>query len=88
MQADAIPDWFVYIICTPFIPLTGAIHIALFVIQCGAIFFAILKVRSILSDKNMELRKRLIKTSVWYIVTMVLPNIVVVIWGIMTDPAL
>ena len=85
MQADAIPDWAIYILFTPFFPIAGFIHISLGVLQAIMIVGAAAW-RFIASRTHPERKARLIRTV--YLPLLLLPNIVVVIWGILTDPAL
>lgn len=85
MQADAIPDWAIYIIFTPFVPIAGFVHFSLGVLQAAAILGVAAR-RLILSRRHAEDKPRLIRTA--YIPFLLLPNIAVVVWGVLTDPAL
>jgi hypothetical protein len=85
MQADWIPDWVIYILLTPFVPIAGSVHISLGLLQTTVILGAAVR-RMILSRRHPELSLRLIRTA--YLPFLLLPNIAVVIWGILTDPAL
>jgi hypothetical protein len=85
MQADAIPDWAIYILFTPFFPIGGFIHISLGILQ-AIMIVGIAVWRSIASRRDPEQRVRLIRMV--YIPLLLIPNIAVVIWGILTDPAL
>ena len=82
MQADAIPDWAIYIFITPLFPLAGVIHVFWGVLQMLIILGV--TVRRVVSSRNhSDIRLRFFLR-----VYLILPNIAVVIWGIMTDPAL
>jgi len=85
MQADAIPDWAIYILFTPFVPLAGAIHIALGVLQVAAIIGVLVR-RLNLLRKHPAIKLRLFRSV--YLPLLLLPNIAVVVWGVVTDPAL
>lgn len=81
IQADAIPDWAVYILVAPFVPIAGTIHYSLGVLQIGLLIFAITD----FSRKQPSVFNSLVRV---YVFCLLVPNIAVVIWGIMTDPAL
>lgn len=85
MQADGILDWVIFIVFTPFVPIAGFVHYSLGVVQATAILAAATW-RLILSRTNPQDRPRLIRTA--YLPFLLLPNITVVAWGILTDPAL
>ena len=85
MQADAIPDWAIYILFTPFIPIAGFIHFALGLLQATAIL-GVVAWRLIRSRRQPENRPRLLRAA--YLPFLLFPNVAVVIWGILTDPAL
>ncbi len=85
MQADAIPDWAIYILFTPFVPIAGFIHFSLGILQ-AALILGVGARRLILSRRNSQHRARFIRTV--YLPFLFLPNIGVVIWGVLTDPAL
>ena len=85
MQADAIPDWAIYILFAPFFPIAGFVHSSLGILQ--AIMIVGMAVwRSIASRRDPEQRARLIRMV--YVPLLLIPNIAVVIWGVLTDPAL
>ena len=78
---DTIPDAFLYILLAPFIPIAGFIHISLGVLQIAAILIAT-TVRIIFVRTHPEGRVKLIQTV--YLPCILLPNIGVVIWDILT----
>ena len=84
MQADAIPDWAIYILFTPFIPLAGFVHYGLGVAQCTLIIAA--WVRVVVGRRVDEMRLSFFRSV--YLPFSLLPNVAVVIWGVVTDPAL
>ncbi len=85
MQADAIPDWFIYILFTPFFPMGFAVHYILGIFQC--ILFVLILIWTIIicPRRKMPLLGSLLAV---YGITIIIPNIAVVIWGIITDPCL
>lgn len=84
MQADAIPDWAIYIIFMPFVPIAGLIHFSLGGLQAAAILGVGAR-RLIMSRTHPVDRRRLIRTV--YFPFLLLPNMAVVVWCILTDPA-
>ena len=85
MQADAIPDWAIYFLFAPFFPIAGAIHVALGYIQAGLMLGACIW-RGALLRRSPEPRFRFFKTV--YLPILLVTNALVVVWGILTDPAL
>ncbi len=85
MQADSIPDWAIYILLTPFVPIAGFVHYSLGILQIIILIGATLK-RLSLSRKRPDHKLKLIRT-VYFPFFLVL-NTGVVVWGILTDPAL
>jgi hypothetical protein len=83
MQADAIPDWAIYILFTPFVPIAGFVHFSLGVLQTTAILGASAR-RLILSRRHQVCRPQWIRTA--YLPFFLLPNIAVVVWSILSDP--
>jgi len=55
MQADAIPDWAIYILLTPFFPIAGSIHISLGVLQ-GLMILGVMVRRLIDSRRHQDRR--------------------------------
>lgn len=84
MQADAIPDWGVYIVLAPFIPLAWVIHPVLGGLQ--GVLIAGAWGRVVMSGRRPEDRPRFLGSV--YLPFWFIPNVAVVIWGIATDPAL
>lgn len=84
MLADAIPDWVVYIVLSPFIPLAWVIDPVLGGVQ--GVLIAGAWGRVVMSRPRPEARPGFwgsVYLPFWFI-----PNVAVVIWGIATDPAL
>ena len=81
-QADAIPDWAIYILVAPFIPLAGVVHYSLGVAQAFLLVSATVT-RIFLSRRHSEAKLRLFRFV--YFPFLLLPNIVVVIWGALSD---
>ena len=85
MQADAIPDWFIYILGVPIFPLGFAVNNALGILQCSIMLIGI--AWSIIM--RIRQKKSLLKCILAvYVVSVIVPNIAVVVWGILTDPCL
>ena len=85
MQADAIPDWAIYLLLMPFVPIAGFVHFALGVFQTTVILGSAAG-RLISVQRRLDTRARLLRTV--YMPCLLLPNVAVVVWGILTDPAL
>ena len=85
MQADAIPDWAVYIVMSPFFPLGFAVHQILGITQCITLLILIGWAIIRHMRKNNSLIKQLFEA---YLITIIIPNIFVVFWGVITDPCL
>jgi len=75
IQADAIPDWVIYILFTPFFPMAGFVHFSLGIIQV-VVFLGMATRRWILTRGKDEGCARLFWTA--YLPFFIVPNLVVI----------